>query len=132
MGKKGNPMATDYLKRAKKPLERANKATLALRGTQKKSRPKVPTDEERQVILNLFRFHGVNQVMFLTDYKYTVDEINAVVRERIAYLEAKLKTVRTAYEAYMKRIAEEIEPEYIARIEELEAELKQARATPPK
>jgi hypothetical protein len=117
MDNKGNPMATDCLKRTKKPLERAK-------------RPKVP--EERQVILDLFRFHGVNQVVFLTDYKYTVDEINAVVRERIAYLEAKLKTVRTAYEAYMKRIAEEIEPEYIARIEELEAELKQARATPPK
>lgn len=45
------------------------------------------TKADRTQILELHRKYGVNHVVFLMNYRYDVDQVNQVLRDRIAELE---------------------------------------------
>jgi hypothetical protein len=50
------------------------------------------TDEVRDKILNLFLAgHGVNHVCFLLDYRYCIDDVNAVIRAALAEVRSKVE-----------------------------------------
>lgn len=53
------------------------------------------TDYDRQVILQLHKFYGVNHIVFLMDYQYDADDVNQVLREYIAKLEFYQEDINT-------------------------------------
>ncbi len=48
-------------------------------------------DDMRNKILELHRNYGVNHICHMMDYQIDADDVNKVLRERIAELEAKNK-----------------------------------------
>lgn len=47
--------------------------------------------EDKNKILEYFKTYGVNHIVFLMDWKYHVDDVNGVIREKIQTLQEEIR-----------------------------------------